>query len=261
MIVRYLCIIGALVCGLTQGFSAELIPQSSQWRYMKGLSEASAPNTVWRTVDFSDAGWEAGPAPIYYGEPLTGTLLGDMQGLYSSVFMRKTFTVSNPALVGELVLETLSDDGFIAWINGVEVARYNTPAGDLPFNGTSFGPLTEPIPWETTVLTGAQGYLVPGVNVLAVHGFNANLASSSDFVFDAKLSSITDVSAPVVESTVPADRALVRSLNTIEVIFSETVTGVDAADLLINGVPATDMTSPGPRQFLFTFSEPPTGTV
>ena len=116
------------------------------------------------------------------------------------------------------------------------------------------GALSEPIPWETTTLTGAQGYLVPGVNVLAVHGFNSSLGASSDFVFDARLSSITDVSPPVVESTVPVDRALVRSLNTIEVIFSEAVTGVDAADLLINGVPATGMTLPGPRQFLFHVS-------
>ena len=122
MIVRYLCIFGALVCGLTQGFSAELIPQSSQWHYMHGLSEASSPNTVWRTVDFSDAGWEIGPTPFYYGEPLAGTLLGGMQGQYTSMFMRKTFTVSNPAAVGEMILETISDDGFIAWINGVEVA-------------------------------------------------------------------------------------------------------------------------------------------
>lgn len=261
MMVRYLCILGALTFGLAQGFSAELIPQNSQWRYMHGLSEASSPNTVWRTVDFSDSGWEVGAAPFYYGEPLAGTLLGGMQGVYTSMFMRKTFTVSNPAAVGEMVLETLSDDGFIAWINGVEVARYNMPEGDVPFDGVSLGALGEPVPWETTTLTGAQGYLVPGVNVLAVHGFNSSLGASSDFVFDAKLTSVTDVTPPVVEATMPADRALVRTLNTIEVIFSETVAGVEAGDLLVNGTPATEVTSPGPRQFLFTFPEPPTGTV
>jgi hypothetical protein len=69
------------------------------------------------------------------------------------------------------------------------------------------------------------------------------------------------VAGPVVEAVIPADGAQVRSLNTIEVIFSEPVLGVDAADLLINGVPATEMTAPGPQQFLFTFPEPAAGTV
>ena len=52
-----------------------------------------------------------------------------------------------------------------------------------------------------------------------------------------------------------------RSLNQIEVNFSETVTGVDAADLLINGVPATSVTPLAPGQFVFGFAQPGVGTV
>lgn len=261
MIVRLLCIAVALGAGILKPFSAELVGQGAAWRYTKGLSEASTPAGGWRLPSFSDAGWSLGPTPLFYGEPLVGTLLDDMQGQYTSVFLRKTFVVSNPAGVEQLELQSLADDGFIAWINGSEVARYNMPGGDPTFDGLSLGALGEPIPWETTVLLDARNYLVAGTNVLAIQAFNSSLGGSSDFVFDAGLSSLTDISAPSVVSTAPTDRALVRSLTSVEVFFSEKVTGVDAADLLINGTPATEVSAPGPDQFLFTFPQPSTGIV
>ncbi len=260
MMVRLLCIVFALA-GAAQSLPAELIPQGSQWRYFKGRTEASESVTAWRSVNFADSDWQVGPAPFYYGEPFTGTLLSDMSGQYSSVFLRKTFVVSNPASVDMLELHTLADDGMIAWINGTEVARYNMPLGNIPASGTSLGALAEPIPWETTVLTDARDYLVAGTNVLAIHAFNSSLGSSTDFVLDARLTSVADVSSPIVTATIPADRALVRALSSVEVIFSEPVVGVDATDLLINGVPAAEVTVPGPTQYLFTFPEPGTGTV
>ncbi len=59
----------------------------------------------------------------------------------------------------------------------------------------------------------------------------------------------------------PAAGDLVRQLTTIEVGFDEPVAGVDAADLLINGQPATNLTVVSPSQFVFTFPQPASGTV
>src|ERR1041385_2958429 len=70
-----------------------------------------------------------------------------------------------------------------------------------------------------------------------------------------------DTTPPIVDRLIPAAGATVQQLSQIEVLFSEPVQGVDASDLLINGVPATDLTFGVPGQFTFEFTEPSTGMV
>ena len=48
---------------------------------------------------------------------------------------------------------------------------------------------------------------------------------------------------PVVVQTTPPQGAVVRSLAQIDVQFSEAIVGVDAGDLLVGGVAATEMTA------------------
>src|SRR5690606_17100379 len=59
----------------------------------------------------------------------------------------------------------------------------------------------------------------------------------------------------------PQPGAMVEGLAEAHVMFSEEVTGVDAGDLLINGVPATAVTGSGAGPYVFTFPEPPVGNV
>ncbi|MGF2075810.1 hypothetical protein, partial [Enterococcus casseliflavus] len=66
-----------------------------------------------------------------------GTQLGDMNGAYSCIFMRKSFNIANPGLVTGMELRTLLDDGCIVWINGFEVLRTNMALGTIAFNGTA----------------------------------------------------------------------------------------------------------------------------
>jgi hypothetical protein len=72
---------------------------------------------------------------------------------------------------------------------------------------------------------------------------------------------LVDNTPPVMASLTPAASATVRSLTAITVFFSESVSGVDAADLLINNTPATGVIPLAPNQFTFTFPQPPTGAV
>ncbi len=51
------------------------------------------------------------------------------------------------------------------------------------------------------------------------------------------------------------------ALRSVEVHFNQGVTGVAAADLLINNVPATNVTAYAPWQYVFDFPEPPMGDV
>src|SRR5436190_20022001 len=133
-----LCALVALST-LTTLRAAPIFPTNSTWKYMKGTAEASSPDTTaWRALGFDDSTWASGAAAFYYDtdtNPSTAytgnTVLADMQGGYTCIFLRKTFTVSNPAALAALRLTGICDDGFIAWVNGREIGRYNMPAGPV----------------------------------------------------------------------------------------------------------------------------------
>ncbi len=237
-----------------------LFNTNATWNYFKGRTEASSPDTTaWRQINFNDASWTPAPAPFWYGDRYTGgTEITDMYNQYLCIFMRRTFVLTNLGDITGLQLGSRCDDGYIAWINGVEVQRYNMPAGNIAYNGTASGTVAEPIPFNTYDLTNVS-MLVLGTNVMAVQAFNANL-TSSDLGIDVSLGTpAPDYVPPGIVWISPAP-GTVTNLSRITVTFSEPVTGVNAADLLINGVPAASRTG-GNDTYTFTFNQPAYGAV
>lgn len=249
--------------------AAVVFPADTEWRYLPGKAEASPQDPMaWRLPPFDDSSWFTGKGPFYYEDQPTSanaytgnTLLSDMRSNYSSLFLRKSFTVTNPGDVRELQITALSDDGFIAWINGAEVVRFNMPPGEPSYRGLSLGALSEPVQVQNIVLDQSSAHLVTGSNVLAVQAFNSGLGNSSDFVISVALSSSVDDQPPTLKYTIPTANALVRALNQVEVGFTEDVTGVDASDLLVNGQPTTNLTAFNGSQYVFDFPQPANGKV
>ncbi|HVU08039.1 MAG TPA: CotH kinase family protein [Verrucomicrobiae bacterium] len=202
--------------------SETIFSTNSVWKYFKGFSEASSPDTTaWRNIGFNDSSWLVGQAPFYYendpgsGNPTayTGnTDLTDMDGGYTCIFMRQTFVLTNLSQIAQLNLTALSDDGFIAWINGVEVARFNMPAGNVPYNGSSSPALAEPVPLQQDALTNPQNYLVTGTNVMAIQAFNSSLSASSDFLIWATLAT----SATATWGNVGISEFMATNLSTVQ---------------------------------------------
>jgi hypothetical protein len=263
MMLRRIVLAGAALAaaGMTQ--AAALFPAGSQWKFFVGTTEASFPDmTAWRQPDFADSGWATGATPIGYGPSRLGiaTDLGRSDaGGFLTVYLRKEFEVPHPADYSRLNLPIRVDDGYVVWLNGVEIGRFNVPDGELAHNSTSVTFTGDP---ENTVVTVSEAWnlLREGRNVLAVHLLNANW-TSSDLFFDASLTGEVDTSVPVLVELRPPAGATVRHLETIEVRFSKPVDGVDASDLLINGVPASAVTRGEPGQFAFQFPEPAPGLV
>ncbi len=249
-----------------------LVQSNATWRFLKGVAEASSPIDAWRGLAYDDAGWSNAAAPFYYGDPYStaanpGTLLSDMQAGYSSIYLRHKFTVPFAAAVSNLFLVHQSDDGFIAWINGAEVIRYNLGAGEIPYNGSAPSSINEPnnsgAPYTSVTLANPAAYLVNGENVLTVHAFNNQPTTSSDFGFNAQLYTfVLDPSTvpPTVVNVSPR-AGEIFALTNITVTFSEAVTGVTAGDLLVNGVPATTVTSTTNTTYTFGFAQPAFGRV
>src|SRR5438477_8544376 len=93
--------------------AAVLITNGSSWKYFIGTQEASTPINAWRQIGFDDGSWQSGFAPIGYpsdppNDPggyegtIRTTLPTSTAGNYLTVFLRKTFTVSNPADFAQL---------------------------------------------------------------------------------------------------------------------------------------------------------------
>lgn len=168
------------------GFQETLVVAIGQdWRYFKGLSEPTPvgvdPGTAWSEIGFDDSAWLLGPTGIGYGDGDDETVLDDMQGAYLSVYSRHEFDVVDPSTVENLFLRIQYDDGFVAYLNGVEVARSDSMSG----NGTppAFDEgtgQTHEANGDPDVFNLSSGIamLVPGTNVLAIQGHNANLGSS-----------------------------------------------------------------------------------
>ena len=179
--------IGAFNCpplACTTTDTLTIVGPGDEWNFFRGTVDPSvdpgtlAADTVWTTPAFDDSTWETGPSGFGYGDGDDATVLDDMEGGYTTVYLRRTVTAS----AAELSASSLGvdyDDGFVAYLNGTEIARANIGvAGDIPiFDGVAGGNheagLSEyfPIP---------AGVAVSGANTLAIVGFNTAI-DSSDF--------------------------------------------------------------------------------
>jgi hypothetical protein len=174
----------------------DIISVSDDWLYRKGLSE---PPSNWNELGFTpDGSWLTGPTPIGYENNRPGifdclaTDIIDMRGSYWSIYARYTFTIDNPSDITQMELGIDFDDGYMAYLNGVEVDSQYPPviaAYDQPAN-TSNHEAYCPSSLEPRDLTDYISLLVAGENVLAFQVHNATL-SSSDFMFVSALSIVT----------------------------------------------------------------------
>jgi hypothetical protein len=258
----FLLIIGLFVA-VAHSATVTFVNTADTWRWAKGLVEASTPIAAWRTNTFVDTAFVTAPAPFWYGDVLPGgTQLTDMINNYTCIFLRKQFVITNVNQFNQFQIGAAVDDGFVAWINGVEVLRVGMPGatGDAVTIATLANNATEPPPFTIYALPSPSSFLLLGTNQLAVQVFNTTLASS-DLGFDMNLTASLDDVPPTVANRVPVAGSVVQQLNSIQIVFSEPVAGVDAGDLLINGVAATNLNAASPTTYTWVFSQPPTGTV
>jgi hypothetical protein len=167
----------------------------------------------WRLLDYVEGSsgetWRSGANGVGYenGSGYEGVIRIDVGAEMSgpagnnSVYIRLPFTITSQAAIDAfegLVLKMAFDDGFVAYLNGVEVATANAPApAQLAWNSaaTTGGEanLASPVAFD---ISAFRGELRPGRNLLAVHGLNFN-NSSSDMLILAELAGL------VVEEGVP----------------------------------------------------------
>lgn len=117
--------------------------------------------------------------------PLIATDIGaSMRNVNASALLRIPFTVTDPAALNVLELRMRYDDGFVAWLNGTEIARRNAPAGAVPaFNAAAASSRSSSQPFQAEIIDVSRyaALLTTGTNVLAIQGMNSS-AADADFM-------------------------------------------------------------------------------
>jgi len=151
---------------------------------------------AWRSdVAFDDSAWLSGAGGVGYErnsgyEPFIGIDLAEtMYGQNAGCYIRIPFELAVEDLIeaGGLILKARYDDGFIAYLNGVEVQRVmfdGTPAWNASAAGNHSD--IDAVELETFYLSEHIAALRLGENVLAIHGLNSS-STSSDFLISVAL--------------------------------------------------------------------------
>ena len=132
---------------------------------------------------------QVGPVAPEFPSLIRTDVEGPMFGLASSAYLRLPFTVPEVPTGKQLVLGIRYDDGFVAWLNGVEVARANAPqalAYDAVASTNRFR--TAAVQEARFNLSSHWDLLHPGTNVLALQALN-DRAASADFLIQIQLES------------------------------------------------------------------------
>jgi hypothetical protein len=136
----------------------------------------------WRLPGFEDGSFGRAKTGIGYDyDELTGengNVQVAMQGKNASIFVRVPFQVASPAQVVKMKLRMKYEDGFVAFINGEEIASVNRP-GELTWESQATGshPDDDARVYEEFGLDFA-GHLKAGTNILAIQGMNATRGGS-----------------------------------------------------------------------------------
>ena len=173
---------------------AEVVKRGDTWRYFPGRI---APEADWNKPDFDDSGWAVGPSGFGYSSgdselKTVKTPIADMRtDEYLSLYIRRSFQFEKPVGVRKFRLKLLVDDGFVAYLNGTEVARYNITGRSPAFDQTAGIKVEVDEEGEMSFdLEKHIPLLRPGRNVLAIQGHNRSL-TSSDFVLTPTLEMLT----------------------------------------------------------------------
>lgn len=147
------------------------------WKYI--VPVADLPSN-WNTLDYSTIGWTDASLGIGYGD---GDDVTTLASPLNSVYVRRIINVSEPTAIVAALLDVDFDDGFVAYLNGVEIARSGLVGLPPAWNEGAFD-------HEAAIYLGGaptsfsidpellHAVLVPGANVLAIQVHNSFPESS-----------------------------------------------------------------------------------
>ena len=141
---------------------AIVVDEGHAVKYFQNKSADNITGPDWTALNFNDSAWADGVNGVGYNSSQTTTLDDDDD--QGAIFNRfAPFTIPNAGQVSTLIFRADYDDAFVAWLNGVEIARSQTLTDAKVPEWNDFGenhestnkPGPDPSRW-----TGAQSNIV-----------------------------------------------------------------------------------------------------
>ena len=154
-----------------------IINIGDSWIYRLGNSE---PDVNWKELGFIPNGWNIGNSGIGYGDDDDQTVIIPQ----ISIYLLKEFEISNVENISQVLFNNDYDDGFVAYINGQEIARANLgKTGEfVPFNritdAANEARLYRNLALDPYFIEDISSILTNGTNVLAIQVHNFGINSS-----------------------------------------------------------------------------------
>ena len=162
-----------------------VIYATDTWRYFPGNSD---PGPSWKSISFDDSSWQEGQGGIGYSDNDDNTIISAV----ISLFMRIRFNVEDTSKIKDLLFHMDYDDGFIAYINEIEIARAGLSGNPPAYDAAATNHEAEGIP---VGFPADRSVLVNGENILAIEVHNAGVTSSD-------MSAIPYLSFGMADSTI-----------------------------------------------------------
>ena len=162
-----------------------VVYNTDTWNYLVGTAE---PDSNWIDINYNSGSWLSGSGGFGFGDGDDNTVIPQT----SSVYIRKEFNIVDTSIIETALLHMDYDDGFVAYLNGVEIARIGIGTkGTRPsHNELSSGSREAKMylglaPEAFTISKKMLNELKPGKNVLCiqVHNFSTTSADLSSSAF------------------------------------------------------------------------------
>lgn len=222
-----------------------LITPGSIWSY---LDNGSNQGTAWRTLNFDDSGWRAGPAQLGYGDGDEQTIVdcgpGPPGNCSPTNGLSNNFATTYFRITGELEGEFVAafqgvtagivrDDGAAVYVNGVEVYRDASLRPGAEFNDLANYNAAGAVggddenAWHSFSIDPALFRAGPNVIAVEVH---QQILNSSDVSFDFQMS--------VLVATVPEPESwVIVAMGFIPLLLAHVVAEFQKCDADLKGQP------------------------
>ena len=175
-----------------------IVHAQQDWHYFSGISE---PPMNWKELSFNDSTWDIGKGGIGYADGDDSTLIDPT----ISVYLRRKFDLLDTSKIAALLFYMDYDDAFVAYINGIEIARANI-TGTPPTYTTLASTYREAtmysggVPQEFGINSSIISDLIlEGENILAIQVHNHDIGSSDMSAIPFLIAGIRDTTVSYME--------------------------------------------------------------
>jgi hypothetical protein len=149
----------------------------------KSAADLSSNGVAWTDPAFDDSDWSRGAGGFGYERRASGAFDAEITTSVSAAMYNETPSLllripfafqAESNRIASMELRIKSDDGFIAYLNGLEVARFNAGTSTPAWNTTAPAdtPDSQALTLRTVDLTAYASKVITGTNILAIHALN-----------------------------------------------------------------------------------------